>query len=64
MTPDKITARITELQNLAKQHESVLLQITGAIQELNNILGEMSKEKANAADQVNDPQSNGQEHQG
>lgn len=58
MTADKITARIAELQNLAKQHESVLLQITGAIQELNNILGEMSKEKANAADQVNDPQSN------
>ena len=58
MTADKITARITELQNLAKQHESILLQISGAIQELNNVLGEMSKEKTDAADQVNDTESN------
>ena len=58
MTADKITARITELQNLAKQHESILLQISGAIQELNNLLGEMSKEKTDAADQVNDTESN------
>lgn len=58
MTAEKITARIAELQNLAKQHESVLLQISGAIQELNTMLGEMSKEKANAADQVNDTESN------
>ena len=58
MTADKITARITELQNLAKQHESILLQISGAIQELNNMLGEMSKEKTDAADQVNDTESN------
>ena len=49
MTADKITARITELQNLAKQHESILLQISGAIQELNNVLAEMSKEKTDAA---------------
>ena len=58
MTADKITARITELQNLAKQHESILLQISGAIQELNNVLAEMSKEKNDAADQVNDTESN------
>lgn len=58
MTADKITARITELQNLAKQHESILLQISGAIQELNNVLAEMSKEKTDAADQVNDTESN------
>ena len=58
MTADKITARITELQNLAKQHESILLQISCAIQELNNLLGEMSKEKTDAADQVNDTESN------
>ena len=58
MTADKITARITELQALAKQHESILLQISGAIQELNNVLGEMSKEKSDAVDQVNDPESN------
>lgn len=58
MTADKITARISELQGLAKQHESILLQISGAIQELTNMLGEMSKEKANAVDQVNDTESN------
>lgn len=58
MTADKITARITELQTLAKQHESILLQISGAIQELNNVLGEMSKEKSDAVDQVNDSESN------
>ena len=58
MTAEKITARIAELQALAKQHESVLLQISGAIQELNNFLGEMSKEKTDAADQVNDTESN------
>ena len=63
MTPDKINTRIEELKATAKQHEAIILQISGAIQELHNILGEMSKEKANAADQVNDPQSNGQEHQ-
>ena len=58
MTADKITTRISELQGLAKQHESILLQISGAIQELTNMLGEMSKEKANAVDQVNDTESN------
>lgn len=63
MTPEKINARIEELKNMAKQHEAITLQISGAIQELHNILGEMSKEKANAADQIHDAQSNGQEHQ-
>ena len=63
MTADKINTRIEELRNLAKQHEATLLQISGAIQELHNVLAEMSKEAKNAADQVNDPQSNGQEHQ-
>lgn len=58
MTAEKITARIEELKALAKQHESILLQISGAIQELTNMLGEMSKEKANAVDQVNDTESN------
>lgn len=58
MTADKITARIEELKTMAKQHEAILMQISGAIQELTNMLGEMSKEKANATDQVNDPESN------
>ena len=35
MTPDQIAKRLAELQELAKQHESILLQISGAIQEYN-----------------------------
>ena len=56
MTTDQITARIEELKNTAKQHEAVLLQISGAIQELQNWLVQESKEKANAVDSINDPQ--------
>lgn len=56
MTADKINARIEELKATAKQHEAIILQISGAIQELHNVLAEMSKEAKNAADQVNDPQ--------
>jgi hypothetical protein len=58
MTTEQITARIEELRNTAKQHEAVLLQISGAIQELQNWLAQVSKEKANATDQINDPQGN------
>ena len=32
--------RLAELQELAKQHESVLLQISGAIQEYNRLIAE------------------------
>lgn len=60
MTTEKITARIGELQNLAKQHEAILLQISGAIQEYQNVLAQASIEKAkgedDAANQVNDAQ--------
>jgi hypothetical protein len=58
MTTEQITARIEELRNTAKQHEAVLLQISGAIQELQNWLAQESKEKANATDQINDTQGN------
>jgi len=58
MTTEQITARLEELRNTAKQHEAVLLQISGAIQELQNWLTQESKEKANATDQINDPQGN------
>ena len=58
MTTEQITARIEELRNTAKQHEAVLLQISGAIQELQNWLAQESKEKANALDQINDTQGN------
>jgi prefoldin subunit 5 len=54
MTTEQITARIEELRNTAKQHEAVLLQISGAIQELQNWLAQESKEMANAPDQIND----------
>lgn len=58
MTPDQIAKRLAELRELAKQHESILLQISGAIQEYNNILSQMSMDKSrediNAADKVAD----------
>lgn len=53
-----IQKRLEELQAQAKQQEAVLLQISGAIQDCQFWLGEMSKEKANAVDQINDTQGN------
>jgi len=55
LTVEKITARIDELQGLAKQHEAILLQISGAIQEYQNVLAQASVEKGedDAANQVN-----------
>jgi hypothetical protein len=58
MTTEQITARLEELRNTAKQHEAVLFQISGAIQELQNWLAQESKEKANAPDQINDTKGN------
>lgn len=61
LTSEKITARIAELQGLAKQHEAILLQISGAIQEYQNVLAQASIEKAkgeeDAPNPVNDAQS-------
>ncbi len=58
MTPEQIAKRLAELRELAKQHETILLQISGAIQEYNNILSQMSMEKskehANAADKIDE----------
>jgi len=55
LTADKINARIAELQGMAKQHEAILLQISGAIQEYQNVLAQASVEKRedDAANQVN-----------
>ena len=55
LTADKINARIAELQGMAKQHEAILLQISGAIQEYQNVLAQTSVEKGedDAANQVN-----------
>jgi len=58
MKTEQITARLEELRNTAKQHEAVLLQISGAIQELQNWLAQESKELANATDQINDTKGN------
>jgi len=58
MKTEQITARLEELRNTAKQHEAVLLQISGAIQELQNWLAQESKEKANATNQIDDTKGN------
>ena len=57
MTVEQMKARIVELQNMAKQHEAILLQISGAIQEFARIIAEEeSKGKDDVANQVNDAQ--------
>ena len=40
MTIEQMQKRLAELQELAKQHESILLQISGAIQEYNRVIAE------------------------
>ena len=59
MNLEQMQKRLAELQELAKQHESVLLQISGAIQEYNRLITEeqskaMAKpdEEPNAADKI------------
>jgi hypothetical protein len=57
MTLEQMQKRLAELQELAKQHETVLIQISGAIQEYNRVIAEeqskaMSKEKQDAPDQI------------
>jgi prefoldin subunit 5 len=55
MNAERIATRIEELRSTAKQHEAVLMQISGAVQELTNLLAELSKEQ-NASNSINDPQ--------
>ena len=55
MNAERIAARIEELRSTAKQHEAVLMQISGAVQELSNLLAELSKEQ-NAPHSIDDPQ--------
>lgn len=57
MTIEQMQKRLAELQELAKQHETVLIQISGAIQEYNRVIAEeqskaMSKENQDALDQI------------
>ena len=56
MNSEIVSKRLEELQAQAKQQEAVLMQLSGAIQDCHYWLGELSKEKANAADSINDPQ--------
>ena len=60
MTIEQMKARVAELQQTAKQHEAVLLQISGAIQEYTMVIAqEESKAKGeqDAVNQVDDTQS-------
>jgi hypothetical protein len=60
MTIEQMKARLAELQQTAKQHEAVLLQISGAIQEYTMVIAqEESKAKGeqDALNQVDDAQS-------
>jgi len=50
---EQLEKRLEELKSTAKQHEAVLFQISGAIQELTNWL---AKEKANAVNSIDDPE--------
>jgi hypothetical protein len=57
MTTDQMKERIQKLQEMAKQHEAVLLQISGAIQEYTRVVAEEESQAMGAdyaADQVND----------
>lgn len=56
MNEEAVNKRLEELQAQAKQQEAVLIQLSGAIQDCHYWLGELSKEKANAADSINDSQ--------
>lgn len=62
MTPEQIAKRLAELRELAKQHEAILLQISGAIQEYQNVLSQLSQDKSkegteNAADEITQQES-------
>ena len=50
MTTEQMKARIAELQGMAKQHEAILLQISGAIQEFTRIIAEEESQAKGAED--------------
>ena len=59
MTVEQMKKRLAELQQTAKQHEAVLLQISGAIQEYTMLIAQeesQAKGDQDAANQVNDTQ--------
>lgn len=59
MTLEALQKRLVELQNMANQANAQLMQISGAIQDTQFWIAEMSKpvEKSDAPDSVNDTQS-------
>jgi uncharacterized coiled-coil protein SlyX len=59
MTFEALQKRLVELQNMANQTQAQLMQITGAIQDTQFWIAEMSKpaEKSDAPDSVDDTQS-------
>jgi uncharacterized coiled-coil protein SlyX len=56
MNVEALNKRLEELQAQARQQETVLIQLSGMIQDCHYWLGEIQKEKANAPDSVNDPE--------
>lgn len=58
---ETLEKRLTELQTLAKQHEAVLLQISGAVQELTNLISQ-AKGEDHAAETRNIGQDSAREH--
>ena len=59
MTLEALQKRLVELQNMANQTQAQLMQISGAIQDTQFWIAEMSKpaEKSDAPDSVDDAQS-------
>ena len=55
MNVEALNKRLEELQAQARQQETVLIQLSGMIQDCHYWLSEIQKEKANAPDSVNDP---------
>ena len=51
MTLEQMQTRLAELRELAKQHESILLQISGAIQEYTRVIAE-EESKAKGTEDV------------
>jgi hypothetical protein len=56
-----IAKRLAEVQELAKQHEVALFQLSGAIQELNYLLANMKED--HATDKITDQESLREKHQ-
>ena len=56
MNVEALNKRLEELQAQARQQETVLIQLSGMIQDCHYWLSEIQKEKANAPDSIDDPE--------